>query len=169
MCSGRRGQMLHEHDQLPGQQLMLTLCVQAKCCTAQLMLTCSACDHADVACMKLNIAVQWDDVSQTCIESSTTVINVAVNSIQDGNYTAHHGTCAVLQGNLSMTGHLADVCNSILLGGSVCVAFNYNTATKLAYFKAQPPNQGVDFGAACVYPNVTLWVLDVGKAEHVSQ
>ena len=32
-----------------------------------------------------------------------------------------------LQGNASLAGHLADVCNSMLLGGSVCVGFSYNT------------------------------------------
>ena len=69
-----------------------------------------------------------------------------------------------LQGNISMEQHLAEVCNSITLNGSVCQAFNYNLDTKIANFKGQLPQQPVDYGqAACVFPNVTLWVLSSGK------
>ena len=64
-----------------------------------------------------------------------------------------------------MEQHLADVCNTILLNGSVCQAFDYNTVSKLAYFKGQPPGMRIDYtSAACVFPNVTLWVLTSGES-----
>ena len=64
-----------------------------------------------------------------------------------------------------MEQHLADVCNSILLNGSVCQAFDYNTVSKLAYFKGQAPSMQIDYtSAACVFPNVTLWVLSSGES-----
>ena len=68
----------------------------------------------------------------------------------------------LLQGNDSVAEHIADVCNSMMLGGSVCVAFDYNTATMLAFFRGQPPRLKIDFGDACVIPNITAWVLQSG-------
>ena len=62
-----------------------------------------------------------------------------------------------------MAGYLADVCNLMLFGGSVCVGFSYDTGTQLAFFKNQPPSQTVDVAATCVIPNVTLWVLESGN------
>lgn len=71
---------------------------------------------------------------------------------------------AVLQGSDIIELYLAKVCNSIILNGSVCQAFNYNTETKLAFFKGQPPAQQIDYVlAACVMPNVSLWVATAGK------
>ena len=67
-----------------------------------------------------------------------------------------------------MKQHLAEICNSIVLNGSVCQAFDYNTASKLAYFKGQPPSLKTDMGAACVYPNVTLWILNSGTTQPAS-
>ena len=69
-----------------------------------------------------------------------------------------------LQGNASIEQHLADICDTIVLNGSVCQAFDYNPNSNLAFFKGQPPSQKVDFKAACVIPNVTLWVLDSGAS-----
>ena len=51
----------------------------------------------------------------------------------------------------------------MLLGGSVCIGFSYDTGTQLAFFKNQRPNEAVDVTAACVIPNVTLWVLTSGQ------
>ena len=69
-----------------------------------------------------------------------------------------------LQGNVSLEQHLAEVCNSVTLNGSVCQAFDYNPASKMSYFKGQPPSMTINYGqAACVFPNVTLWVLSSGK------
>ena len=71
---------------------------------------------------------------------------------------------SMLQGSTLMEQHLADVCNSIIVNGSVCQAFDYNTVSKIAYFKGQPPTMQIDYTtAACTFPNVTLWVLSSGK------
>ena len=69
----------------------------------------------------------------------------------------------VLQGSDLIELYLAKVCNSIILNGSVCQAFSYNTETKLALFKGQPPTNHIDYVlAACVMPNVSLWVATAG-------
>ena len=55
---------------------------------------------------------------------------------------------------------------SIILNGSVCQAFDYNTDTKLAFFKGQPPTLPINYmTAACVFPNVTLGVLSSGERD----
>ena len=70
----------------------------------------------------------------------------------------------MLQGSELLEQYLADVCNTILLNGSVCQAFDYNTVSEIAFFKGQPPSMQIDYStAACVFPNVTLWVLSSGK------
>ena len=70
----------------------------------------------------------------------------------------------VLQGSVLMEQYLADVCNSIVLNGSVCQAFDYNTVSRVAYFKGQPPTMQINYiNSACVFPNVTLWVLSSGE------
>ena len=69
----------------------------------------------------------------------------------------------MLQGSDLIELYLAKVCNSIILNGSVCQAFSYNTETKLALFKGQPPTNHIDYVlAACVMPNVSLWVATAG-------
>ena len=69
-----------------------------------------------------------------------------------------------MQGDLPLEQYLAGVCNTIVLNGSVCQAFDYNTVSRIAYFKGQPPTLQIDYTtAACAFPNVTLWVLSSGE------
>lgn len=59
---------------------------------------------------------------------------------------------------------LADICNSMVLNGSVCQGFTYDVNTKLAVFKGQPPELAVNIAqAASQNDNVSLWWLNAGK------
>ena len=69
-----------------------------------------------------------------------------------------------VQGDDIIELYLTKVCNSIILNGSVCHAFDYNSATEMAFFKGQPPTDQIDYTlVACVMPHVSLWVLTAGQ------
>ena len=73
-----------------------------------------------------------------------------------------------MQDSKTVADKLASICNAILFqnatGSYVCNGFNYNTVTKIAYFKAQLVDQPITSGSLCNSPNVTTWLLETGRS-----
>ncbi len=58
---------------------------------------------------------------------------------------------------------LANVCNTVQFGSTVCQGFVYDRHQNVAFFKGQANGQLVDTSRLCTSPNTTAWLRNTGK------